>query len=63
MKKPMKEKLALSWHCLGSKHEELCEKLGLYLEEKKKHHATRSDLAPWRSRPERTTNEQAKHLW
>jgi hypothetical protein len=63
MKKPIKEKLALSWHSLGFKHEGLCEKLGLYLEEKQKRHATKNDLIPWRSRPEQTTNEQVKHLW
>ena len=45
MKKPIKDKLILSWHFLGYKHEVLCEKLGVYLEEKKKSQTTGSGIA------------------
>ena len=63
MKKPIKDKLILSWHFLGYKHEVLCEKLGVYLEEKKKSQTTGSGLAPWRSRPAKATNDRLKYLW
>jgi hypothetical protein len=63
MKKPIKEKLALSWHFLGFKQEELCEKLSHYLEDKNNHYVSRRGLPPWRLQPERTPNDQSRHLW
>jgi len=62
MKKALKERLVLSWHTLGFKHEELCEKLGIYLEAKKSL-PTGSGLVPWRSRPEKTPVDPKKYLW
>jgi len=63
MKMAIKVRRFLSWNTLGVKHEEFCEKLGIYLEAKKKNDPTGSGLAPWRSRPEKIPIDRTNHFW
>ena len=62
MKKALRKRFVLSWLTLGFKHEELCEKLGVYLEVKK-NLPTGSGLVPWRSRPEKALINPTKYPW